>query len=1043
MILTSLGTTSVVLVFQYLGFLQLLECAILDQWFRLRPLESGEIRVIIVTISEQDISQLQQWPISDALLANALQQIKKQEPRVIGLDLYRNFPTQPGCKDLIKVYESTPNLIGIEKVLSNTEDLIVKPPPLLDKLNQIAASDLVLDRDGNVRRILLSLRKTSPGKAIPPKLKLNSSPSYDYKEGWCESNQYKKSSLQDKLWYTSEKDSKTVPKKASEKTILTLGTKLALTYLEKDNIKLPNNTKGTKLKLGKAEFSPIEPNVGGYVNADTGGYQILANFHRLKQDFHRISISEVLENRIPPDLMKGKVVIIGSTAESVSNKFYTPYTKSVNTAWSGVELHANIASQIIAAALDGRVLLQGTPEVIECIWVLMWSSLGTLVVWKFKDIHRDRNNSRDSKHTSGNHQQCLRKTPRGLSHWFHRFKKSNNVKVCAFKNNQNKLFQVSIKAWQKKSYLRIIFDIHIIILSLIGSTYLLFLSGYWITIAAPFLACISSMVIFRSYSLWRSLQISHRQLASYTRNLELKVQKRTRELQEKNKVIEKAKQEAESANLAKSTFLANMSHELRTPLNVILGFTQVMGKDYYVTINQSENLEIINRSGEHLLSLINEILEISKIEAGRMFINSKTFDFLGLLETLKKMFDLKAVSKGLDLIFEIPYNLPQYIQADEGKLRQVLINILGNAIKFTEQGSITLKVNIESNDIDIKDNSIDKEYRLFLEVEDTGSGINPENIHRIFHAFEQIQSGRKYMEGNGLGLVISKKFIQMMGGDIKVDSQPNRGSRFSFSIPVILSQMSVDNEKNSYKLHNSIIGLESSESEYKILVVDDHYESRKLLVKLLTSIGFQVEEAENGKEAVEIYNLCKPDLICMDIHMPVMNGYEAIKQIKSCPQGQLIPIFALSAYAFEEDKNTALSKGFDDFISKPFKLDILLEKIRQYLKLNYIYDDVHNKSKDKNSSSNSIAYKSNNLTNIEAELIETELRHHLSQMPDDWLKKLHTASCICDDNLIFKLIEDIPSENTSMIEIIKDLTSEFRFDKIVQITEEILNPPSY
>lgn len=325
-----ISVTGAVLALQWSGILQLLEFAVLDRWLTLRPLESGTPRVVIVTIDEPDISRLERWPMSDATLAKLLEKLKQQQPTAIGLDLYRNLPVEPGHQKLLKVFASTPNLIGIQKAVSNPNSPLVDPPPVLQKHNQVAASDLVVDTDGKVRRHLLSVRDHHG------------------------------------------------------KTSMTLGTKLALVYLTAKNIRPEASGQDGILKLGKAKFRPIQENEGGYVRADVGGYQILANFHRLLGGVPKISMTDVLEDRVPPNLMRGQIVLIGSVAASLRDKFYTPYTTNPHTLWSGIELHADLASQILSAALDGRQLLRGVPEPIEWLWIFLWSSVGTALGWRVR-----------------------------------------------------------------------------------------------------------------------------------------------------------------------------------------------------------------------------------------------------------------------------------------------------------------------------------------------------------------------------------------------------------------------------------------------------------------------------------------------------------------------------------------------------------------------------------------------------------------------------------------------------------------------------------
>jgi PAS domain S-box-containing protein len=408
-----IGVTGAVLALQWSGTLQLLESAVLDRWLTLRPLESGESRVIIVTIDEPDISRLGRWPMSDATLAKLLEKLKQQQPSAIGLDLYRNLAVEPGHQKLLKVFASTPNLIGIKKALSNASGPTVDPPPILQDRNQVAASDLVVDADGKIRRHLLSVRN---------------------QQG---------------------------------KTTMTLGTQLALAYLDAKNIRPEASGKEGILKLGKAKFRPLQDNEGGYVRADVGGYQILSNFHRLRGGIPKISMTDVLEDRIPTNLMQGRIVLIGTLATSLGDNFYTPYTTNPRTIWSGVELHADLASQILSAALDGRQLLKGVPEALEGFWVFLWSIVGTALGWRVRS-----------------------------SRW--------GVVVTLAAGG-----------------------------SLMGSAYLLFLGGWWVSVASPFLALVSTGLVSRGFLLWRELQLSHQALKNYAQTLEVKVQERTQELAEK------------------------------------------------------------------------------------------------------------------------------------------------------------------------------------------------------------------------------------------------------------------------------------------------------------------------------------------------------------------------------------------------------------------------------------------------------------------------------------------------------------------------------
>jgi len=471
----------------------------------------------------------------------------------------------------------------------------------------------------------------------------------------------------------------------------------------------------------------------------------------------------------------------------------------------------------------------------------------------------------------------------------------------------------------------------------------------------------------------------------------------------------RSKENAEVANRAKSQFLASMSHELRTPLNAILGFSQVMARNSSITAEQKEYIEIINRSGEHLLELINDVLSMSKIEAGQITINESRFNLYNLLNSLKEMLQLKANSKGLHLVFENTNDLPQYIQTDEAKLRQVLINLLGNAIKFTQQGSVTLRVSSQA------EKNEENKSQLHFEIADTGPGISPSELPTLFKPFVQTETGRKSMQGTGLGLPISQQFVRIMGGDIAVESQLSQGTTFSFNIQVNLVTESDEQEAPPVK---QVIALEAGQQIYRILIVEDVAENRQLLVKLLVPLGFEVCEATNGEEGIALQSTWKPHLILMDMLMPVMDGYEATRQIKQTPEGRETIIIALTASAFDEQRHIILSAGCEDLICKPFREEVLFEKIAHHLNLRYIY-------KEENSSTSGSAQT----------LLQSLTTEDLSVMPTDWVVDLYQAALCVDDNRILGLIEQIPETEANLANALTDLVDNFRIDIIIDLTQ--------
>jgi PAS domain S-box-containing protein len=502
--------------------------------------------------------------------------------------------------------------------------------------------------------------------------------------------------------------------------------------------------------------------------------------------------------------------------------------------------------------------------------------------------------------------------------------------------------------------------------------------------------------------------------------------------------LKQAKQAAEAASQAKGQFLASMSHELRTPLNAILGFAQLMARDSSLKDTHHSYLKIIHNSGEHLLELINDVLDMSKIESGRITLNLTSFDLHHLLDTLEKMFRLRASDKGLQLIFKRSPQVPQWINADEGKLRQILINLLSNAIKFTNYGSVLLSTEVTeiaqvesatlsekiNNTIETTSDAIDSQSQSLLKftVEDTGEGIPATHLEKIFEAFEQTELGRQASEGTGLGLPISLKFAQFMGGKILVSSKLGQGSIFQVDLPVKIPKTSgISKQLADFY----IIGLAPNQPEYRILVVEDRWESRHFLVKLLEAVGFQVKEAENGAEAIAIWEEWEPHLIWMDMRMPVMDGYEATRQIKSHLKGQATVIIALTASALEEEKAIILSAGCDDFVRKPFREAVILDKLAEYLGVTYLYeteDDHDNRNSKKN----------------DLDILETNLNNNLSQMPDDWIRQLQQAATLADNDLIADLIKDIPINNTVLIQSLISLVDNFCYNQIMNLAQQVL-----
>jgi CheY-like chemotaxis protein/nitrogen-specific signal transduction histidine kinase len=388
-----------------------------------------------------------------------------------------------------------------------------------------------------------------------------------------------------------------------------------------------------------------------------------------------------------------------------------------------------------------------------------------------------------------------------------------------------------------------------------------------------------------------------------------------------------AKEHAEAANHAKSVFLANMSHELRTPLNAILGFSNLMQADATVGAEQRRMLEIINRSGKHLLGLINNVLDLAKIEAGRTAVENTAFDLRAMMQGIADLMRQRAEAKGLQLTLEMAEDLPRVIVADEGKLRQVVLNLVGNAVKFTSQGGVTLR---------LASRPLDDFHRvtLVIKVEDSGDGIAAEDQPRIFEPFVQLDKSDQ--KGTGLGLTITRQFVELMGGVIRVESAPGKGSKFRVELTVEQSETSEPVSTGVEEIR--LARLAPGEPEYRILIVEDQVENWQLLRQLLEQAGFQVRVAENGAEGVEVFQSWQPHFIWMDWWMPVMDGLEATRRIRALDGGRDVKIVALSASVFKQDRDQVLAVGADDFVLKPIQFGRIYDCLARQLGVRFISD---------------------------------------------------------------------------------------------------------
>ena len=485
-------------------------------------------------------------------------------------------------------------------------------------------------------------------------------------------------------------------------------------------------------------------------------------------------------------------------------------------------------------------------------------------------------------------------------------------------------------------------------------------------------------------------------------NLETVVQERTKELED-------AKQAADAASRAKSNFLAHMSHEIRTPINAIMGFSQLMQRDDTLAPQQRQHLDVINRSGEHLLALITDVLEMSKIEAGRTTMNPTTFSLRSLLEDLELMFRMRTDSKKLTFALEGLGHIPQYVEGDEGKLRQILINLLGNAVKFTETGGIVLRIQTCRE-------AAGSGIRLEAEVEDTGPGIPADELKDLFKPFQQARSGRLMRSGTGLGLAICKEFVTLMGGDISVVSRVGKGSLFKFHVQ--LGQGEAGYAEKKPESHR-VKCLRPGQPVRRILIADDEELNATFLSKLLGEIGFETRQVTDGKKAIEEFQAWRPHLILLDMRMPEMDGCEAARRIRASEGGRDVKIVSVSASAFEENRQEALAAGADDFLTKPFREVVLFEKIERLLGVEYELSEKTTSEKD--------LARPTGRTALTADA--------LAALPAKFTRGLRDAVVKADFDRMLGLIDGIDGRCGPAVHELRGLVERFEYNRLLDLLQ--------
>jgi signal transduction histidine kinase len=482
--------------------------------------------------------------------------------------------------------------------------------------------------------------------------------------------------------------------------------------------------------------------------------------------------------------------------------------------------------------------------------------------------------------------------------------------------------------------------------------------------------------------------------------LEMRVAQRTLELGAANEALRRATEKAEAANRAKSAFLANMSHEIRTPMNAILGYTQLLQRSPALSPEQRQYLDVISRSGDHLLDLINDVLEMSKIEAGFRKLNRGAVDLQPLLGDIESMFRLRADEKRLSFEINRAPEVPRYLMGDAGKLRQVLVNLLGNAVKFTRAGGVLARLLVRS---------LGASSWLVIEIEDTGPGIAADEVAGLFQPFAQARVGVEMRGGTGLGLALSREFARLMGGDVTVESKVGKGSLFRFEIPIELASPPTPSRAPP---HERVASVRDPGSAPRILVVDDHEWGRTWLRTLLTQTGFDVREAASGAEALQRFEDWAPQLVLMDLHLPDIDGFTVMRTMRARPRGDRVVILAISASVFDDTRDAILEAGADGWLRKPCREGQLLQEISRLCGVQYQYATPYARSLSPSS-----------MPAVRPSLVAAEL-------PRDLAAGLVRAARIADYEQLEELIAAIPLDHAELAQDLRRLAERYAYEDI-------------
>jgi len=578
----------------------------------------------------------------------------------------------------------------------------------------------------------------------------------------------------------------------------------------------------------------------------------------------------------------------------------------------------------------------------------------------------------------------------------------------------------------------------------------------WITqiiIGAGFCAVLGVWV----YQKNKEIQHLKKQLKKRSTQLQQIQAQLSAQVDESAEKLSLAQNNLEAAERAKSEFLARISYELKSPLYTILGYVQLLQSQLKDLPSAGENLESIRGSGHHLLALLSDLLEMTQLEANQMILNQSNFNLRRFLESLETTLQPQAIAKGLHLIFYLPSEVPATITADEIKLRQVLLHLLNNALKFTNSGGVTLRLGVGDRAWIMEEETVlnDAFYSLFFEVEDSGCGMTTSELEQLFEPFSLL----KLESGMGLGLAISSKLIRLMGGNIMVNSDVGEGTIIKFNIAVQVGQQNSCQE--NLQSSSRIIGLAPNQPECRILVADDRPENRQLIIKILKPLGFQVREASNGEEAISIWSNWLPHLIWMDSRMPIMNGLAAVQQIRRLESMGVFPpgveppksiIIGIISGNFAKEQSSHLKEGYDDWVRKPFEIEIILETIARHLQVRYLYEmeEIDKESPDGDITTipledwanhplvNKSAFNSEVISPSRRgrlELIKPLSRQSLQVMSAQWIREVNHSAKAGDSTQLYELIQQIPRHHEALGLGLKALLEQFNFAKIRDLTE--------